>query len=112
MSELYKVAGSYEKGSPEYNHVMQVAAETYPTTVAAAVNQANILIQNKEYDKAIKVLERSDKDDARIMNALAYAYAAKGDIQKAKELWEKAAKLDNSDAAHNAQELNKHLETL
>lgn len=112
LSELYKVAGSYEKGSPEYNHVMQVAAETYPTTVAAAVNHANVLIQNKEYDKAIKVLEKSDKDDARIMNALAYAYAAKGDIQKAKELWEKAAKLDNSDAAHNAQELNKHLETL
>lgn len=112
LSELYKVAGSYEKGSPEYNHVMQVAAETYPTTVAAAVNHANVLIQNKEYDKAIKVLEKSDKDDARIMNALAYAYAAKGDIQKAKELWEKAAKLDNSDAVHNAQELNKHLETL
>jgi tetratricopeptide (TPR) repeat protein len=76
------------------------------------IKEAYTLADRKEYDKAIKVLERSDKDDARIMNALAYAYAAKGDIQKAKELWEKAAKLDNSDAVHNAQELNKHLETL
>ena len=40
LGEMYKVAGSYKKGSAEYNHVMEVAAKTYPTQTAAAVNAA------------------------------------------------------------------------
>ena len=47
LGEMYKVAGSYAKGSADYNHIMEVAAKTYPAEVAAAVNAAGSGGSNK-----------------------------------------------------------------
>ena len=112
VGELYQVAGTYAKGSAEYNHVMEVAAKTYPQVVAAAVNQAAKLISDKKYDEALAVLARSNQEDARILAAQGYAYMAKGDQAKAREAWTKAAAKGNADAKHNLDELNKHIESL
>ncbi len=113
LTELYKVAGSYQTNSPEYNHVMEVAANTYPTTVAAASNHAMVLIRNGKYDQALEVLKKCNKaDDATILNAKGYALAAKGDTQKAMEAWKTAAEKGNEEAKHNLNELQKYLETL
>lgn len=112
VSELYKVAGSYERGSKEYNHVMEVAAKTYPTVVAAAANQAAIQIAAKEFDGALKTLEASDTDDARILAIMGNAYIGKGEQAKAREAWTKAAAKGNADAKTNLDELDKHLKSL
>lgn len=112
VSELYKVAGSYEKGSKEYNHVMEVAAKTYPTVVAAAVNRAVIQIGAKDYDGALKTLAASDQNDPRILAVMGNAYMGKGDQAKARQTWEKAAAKGNADAKTNLAELKKHLESL
>jgi tetratricopeptide (TPR) repeat protein len=112
VGELYQVAGTYAKGSAEYNHVMEVAAKTYPQVVAAAVNQAAKLIADKKYDEALAVLAKSNQEDARVLAAQGYAYMAKGDQAKAREAWTKAAAKGNADAKHNLDELNKHIESL
>ena len=112
LSELYKVAGSYEKGSKEYNHVMEVAANTYPTVVAAAVNAAAVKMAAKDYNGALAILAKSDQNDARIISAKGNAYVAKGESQAALEAWTKAAEMGNADAKHNLVELNKHIESL
>lgn len=112
VGELYQVAGTYEKGSKEYNHVMAVAAKTYPQIVAAAVNQAGLLMAEKKYDEALAVLAASDQNDARILAAQGYAYINKGEQAKARAAWEKAAAKGSADAKHNLAELNKHIESL
>jgi predicted negative regulator of RcsB-dependent stress response len=112
VGEMYKVAGTYQKGSAEYNHVMEVAANTYPYIVAAAVNQSALLIADKKYDEALQLLGRSDQNDARILTAQGYAYAGKGDVNKARAAWEKAAAKGSSDAKHNLAELDKYINSL
>ena len=112
VSELYKVAGSYQPNSKEYLHVMEVAAKTYPQIVAAAVNQAGFQISKNDYAGALKTLQASDTNDARVLAAMGYAYVRMGDQQKAREAWEKAAAKGNADAKHNLAELDKYIQSL
>lgn len=112
VGEFYQVAGTYAKGSAEYNHVMEVAAKTYPTVVAAAVNQAAKLIGEQKYDEALSVLAKTDQQDARVLAAQGNAYMGKGDQAKAREAWEKAAAKGSADAKHNISELDKYLQSL
>ena len=112
LSEFYMVAGSYEKNSKEYNHVMEVAAKQYPSAVAAAVNLAATQIADKDYDGALKTLAQSDQNDANILAISGNAYMGKGDQAKAREAWEKAAAKGQADAKHNLEELDKHLKSL
>ncbi len=110
LDEMYRVAGSYPKGSADYNYAMLVAARIYPTAVAAAIDAASIQINNGEWDAALQTLAKSDTSDARIIAAQGYAYAGKGDVEKARTAWEKAAAMGNADAKHNLAELLKSLE--
>ena len=112
VGELYKVAGSYEKGSKEYNHVMEVAAQTYPEVVAATVNAAAVKMQSELYDEALAILMRSDLGDDRVLSAMGNVYVAQQQYIKAREVWQRAADKGNADAAHNLSELNKYLASL
>lgn len=110
LVELYKVAGSYTKGSAEYNHVLEVAAKTYPEQVPAAVNAASILIEKGDYNGALALLSKADSSDANVLLATGLAYAKAGQIQKAREAWNKSSEKGNSEAKHNLAELAKSLE--
>lgn len=112
VSELYKVAGSYEKGSKEYNHVMAVAAKTYPKNAAAAVNQAAIQLAANDAEAALKTLEASDVEDARVQALIGNVYMAKGNQQAARKAWTNAAAKGNADAKHNLAELDKYIQSL
>ena len=57
LTEKYKVAASYEKGSPGYGKVMQVAARYFPDAPADLNDQALEAIAKKEKDKAVQILE-------------------------------------------------------
>ena len=112
LSEFYKVAGSYDKYSKEYNHVMEVAAKTYPSVVAAAVNMAAIQIANGDYNGALKTLAASDQNDSRILLAYGNAYMNMGNQDKAREAWSQAAAKGNAEAKHNLEELDKYVQSL
>ncbi|MBQ3196941.1 MAG: tetratricopeptide repeat protein, partial [Alistipes sp.] len=112
LGEMYKVAGSYDKDSKEYKKVMAVAAKTYPQAVAAAVNQAAQQIAAKDYNGALKTLEATNRDDARVLATEGYVYISMGQQDKAREAWTKAAAKGNADAKHNLAELDKHLKSL
>ena len=112
VSEFYKVAGSYAKDSKEYKHVMAVAAKTYPQVVAAAVNQAGLLIAEKKYDEALQVLAASDQQNGSILAAQGYVYLQKANYAKAREALAQAAAKGSADAKHNLAELDKYLKSL
>lgn len=110
--EIYIVAGSYEKGSKEYNHVLEVAAKQYPEVVAAAVNAANLEIEKGDYAAALEILERSNQDDARILAAEGYVYLKQEAYDKARLALTKAADMGNEDAKHNLAEMEAHLSSI
>ena len=112
VDEIYKVAGSYETGSVEYNHALEVAAVEYPEVVAAAVNAANLAMAEGDYDKALAILKRSNQDDARIQAAEGYIYLMMKDYDKARTLLTKAANQGNADAERNLAEMEKHLDSI
>lgn len=110
LGEMYKVAGSYATGSADYNHVMEVAAATYPTQVAAAVNAAGVKLSKGDANGALAVLAKADQSNVNVQNAMGYAYAKAGNNDKARECWQKAAASGSADAKHNLAELAKSLE--
>lgn len=110
VGEMYRIAGLYEEGSDAYNHVLEVAAQTYPEQPAAAVNRAAKLIGDGEYDAAVALLRKSDTSDPRVLNALGVAYAGRGDTDAAREAWEEASRKGSADAGHNLGELARSLE--
>lgn len=112
VDEMYKVAGSYERGSKEYNHVLAVAAEHYPEVVAAAVNAAHLAIAEERLDDALAILERSNQSDARVTAAQGYIYLLKREYDTARELLRLASQDGNEDAKHNLEELDKHLKSI
>lgn len=109
LGEMYRIAGLYEKDSEAYDHVLEVAARTYPTQPAAAVNHALRLLERGEYDAAVALLRQSDTSDPRVLNALGVAYVRGGDTEAAREAWEQAAKGGSADAEHNLGELSRTL---
>ena len=112
VDEMYKVAGSYERGSKEYNYALETAVRLYPEVVAAAVNAANLALQEGDIDYALEILERSNQDDARIQAAEGYIYIHMQDYDKAREVLTKAADAGNEDALHNLAELERYLGSL
>lgn len=112
LTEMYKVAGSYSKGSKEYNEVLAIANKTYPTTASAAVNYAALQIAEGKYDAALATLTKCTQSDGAVLNAQGYAYAAKGEMQKALEVWKRAEAMGSADAKHNAAELSKYLKSI
>jgi tetratricopeptide (TPR) repeat protein len=112
VDEIYKVAGSYEKGSEEYNHALEAAAQQYPEVVAAAVNAANLAVAEGDYEGALDILKRSNQSDARIQAAEGYIYIHMQDYDKAREVLTKAADAGNEDAQHNLAELERYLGSL
>jgi tetratricopeptide (TPR) repeat protein len=112
VDEMYKVAGSYEPGTDEYNDVLEIAVRLYPEVVAAAVNAANLALEEGKYDKALAILEQSNQDDARIQAAEGYVYILMQEYDKAREVLTKAAAQGNEDAKHNLAEMEKHLDSI
>ncbi len=110
LSEMYKVAGSYQKGAAEYNHVMEVAAKTYPTQTAAAVNAAAVMIGKGDSNAALAILSKADQNDKNVLLTTGYAYAKMGNNDKARDCWQKAADKGSAEAKHNISELAKSLE--
>lgn len=110
LGEMYKVAGSYAKGSADYNHIMEVAAKTYPEQVAAAVNAASVLLGKGDVNGALAVLSKADQNNVNVQLATGNAYAKAGNNDKAREMWQKAAAAGSADAKHNLSELAKSLE--
>ena len=110
LGEMYKVAGSYKKGSAEYNHVMEVAAKTYPTQTAAAVNAASVMLGRGDTNGALALLSKADQGDKNVQLTMGYAYAKAGNNDKARECWQKAADKGSAEAKHNLSELAKSLE--
>ncbi len=114
LKEMYMVAGSYEKGSEEYERTMKIAAERYPDSPAVVSDMAHDLMDAKDYEGVIKLLEGSHLTDASpvLQNMLGVAYANSYDPYKAEKAFSKAAESGYEEAAKNLEQVRKVIDQL
>lgn len=105
LNEMYLVANSYPKESAEFKEVFDIASRMYPQDAVAQLNAATADIEAGSLERAIVLLEKQHTADA--WNNLGVAYAKKGDLDKATELFKKAIKSGHDIAKKNLVELEK-----
>ena len=84
LSEMYKVAGSYEKGSADYNKVMATAIRYFPNSPAALNDNALNAMEQKDYATAVRLLEKSSvtNQNAELLSTLGVADTGVGETRK------------------------------
>jgi len=108
LNEMYLVAQSYPAGSAEFKEVFNIATRHYPDSDIAIINSTSANIEGGNMDDAIDRMSKIS-NNPKVWNNLGVAYARKGDLEKAKEYFTKAAGQNNSDSRHNLEELEKVL---
>lgn len=107
LSEMYKVAGSYGKGTPEYDKVMAVAVHYFPSSPAALNENAVNAISRGEYAVAAELLEKTEVTarTTELLNTLGVCYAKAGEYDKAEEAFDRAVEAGSETARHNLEEV-------
>ncbi len=114
LSEMYKVADSYGKGTPEYDRAMAAAMRCYPSSPAALNDNALNAIARKEYAAAAALLENSEMTahSAELLNTLGMAYLGAEEYGKAEEAFRRAAEAGSETARHNLEELRQVIDQM
>ena len=107
LNEMFLVANSYPKGSPDFKEVFDIAVRLYPTSEFANMNSGTLDIENGAYDVALDRLMRVNMPEA--WNNIGYIYIQKKDYNKAAEYFKRAADAGLQLAKDNLSELNKWL---
>lgn len=107
LNEMFLVANTYPKESPEFKEVFDIAVRLYPTDPVAQQNTAALEIERGADDAGISRLLSINSPEA--WNNLGVAYAKKKEYQKALEYFNKAANAGVQAAAQNRDSLNNWL---
>ena len=109
LNEMYLVAQSYGANTPEFKEVFDIAVHMYPDSEIAILNSAAADIENNAIDRAITQMQKLG-DNPKAWNNLAVAFALKGDLKKAHDLFIKAANANDADAIINLKKLKEFME--
>ena len=90
VRELWDVAQTMEKGSEEYNKVLQTAVNVYPDDPVANLNLANVAIRQKDLLKAETLLSKAG-DSAEALQARAVLAILQEKYDEANKLLDQAA---------------------
>lgn len=108
LNEMFLVAQLYPPDSKEFKEVFDIAVRLYPNDPVAIVNSAAADIENGNFTAALERLNKI-QGDPRAWNNLGVACALTGNLEKAKEYFEKAISKGDEKARQNAEELQKFM---
>ena len=84
LEEMYRVAESYETGTPQYNEVFEIAVRLYPDDPVSNLNAANNAIQTRQPEKARRYLAKAqDGAEKQLAEAALLMLEEKWDEAKA-----------------------------
>lgn len=100
LNQIYTIATDCEHGSKEFQTVMALALKYFPDDETANCNAAALAVEEKDYPKAAKYLEKAgDSDEANILRGI--VEVSKLNNEKALEYFQKAK--SNAVAKRNIQ---------
>jgi len=103
---MYLVAESYPANSREFKEVFDIATRHYPDSDIAILNSSSADIEVGNIDAAIERMNKIS-DNPKVWNNLGVAHALNGDLDTAKEYFNKAVSGGDDDARTNLEELTK-----
>ncbi len=107
LNEMFLVAQSYPKESPEYNEVFAIAAKVYPQNDIANLNAAANALAAGNTDVARAYLDKVTERDAAWLNDMGVLAAMRDDYATAAGHFTAAATAGNAEASKNLAELDK-----
>ena len=107
LNEMYLIAGTYPVGSDEYQHVINIAAKTFPNNDIANINAAANALTVNDIDAAQKFLEKVVNQDDAYWNNLGMLTAMQGNHDQAAGHFRKAVEGGNDEAVQNLAEIEK-----
>lgn len=108
LKEMYVVANSYERGSEEYKHAYDVAVAMFPNDETANVNAANVALDGGDLGRAERYLKRAG-NTPQAENARGALEVLRGNFDKARPHFQKAADAGLQEAVENLRELKRRL---
>lgn len=107
LSELFTLAQSLDKNSPEFREVMEVAVRMYPDSPVANLNAASTALAHDEFDMARKYLAKAgDRPEAVYARGI-IAARENADYKGAHTLFEQAAAAGIAEAQAAIDQLKK-----
>ncbi|MEG0559177.1 MAG: DUF3868 domain-containing protein [Muribaculaceae bacterium] len=105
--EMFQVANTYEKGSKEFNNVIETAVNIYPNSKVANLNAATYAISQKDVATAEQYIRKGTVNVPQYDNSMGLLLLLKGDYDKAGQYFQSAAQAGLPEASENLKELNK-----
>ena len=109
LKEMYVVANSYERGSEEYKHAYDVAVAMFPNDETANVNAAYVALDGGDLGRAERYLKRAG-NTPQAENARGALEVLRGNFDKARPHFQKAADAGLKEAVENLRELKRRLQ--
>lgn len=109
LKEMYVVANSYERGSEEYKHAYDVAVAMFPNDETANVNAAYVALDGGDLGRAERYLKRAG-NIPQAENARGALEVLRGNFDKARSHFQKAADAGLQEAVENLRELKRRLQ--
>lgn len=100
LQEMFAVAQTYEPGSPDFNHVFDVAVRLYPDDPVANLNAANALLQAGLTEQALPYLDKAG-NTPEAQNARGVALLQQGRYDEALPLLKQAQTAGLKEAEEN-----------
>lgn len=109
LKEMYVVANSYERGSEEYKHAYDVAVAMFSNDETANVNAAYVALDGGDLGRAERYLKRAG-NTPQAENARGALEVLRGNFDKARPHFQKAADAGLQEAVENLRELKRRLQ--
>lgn len=101
MDEMYRVARQYEPGSEKFCEIFDIALRAYPTDPVSNLNAANSMLLRGDVDGAAARLTYVPDSCGEKQLALGAIALKRGDVELARNLFEKAKKAGVAEADEN-----------
>lgn len=107
LNEMFLVATSYEKGSPNFIDLFGIAVKLFPDDVIANLNAASAALERKDLVSAERYLSTIESKTSipEYYNAMGVLLVLKGELDKAENYFHKAADQGLDEAGQNLKEI-------
>ena len=105
LEEMFRVAQTYEAGTPEFNEVFEIAVRMFPSDPTANLNAAVIQLQTGNLEAAPRYLAKAG-DSPEAVHARGVLAMLKGEEEEARAYFKEAAAAGVAEAEKNLQLLN------
>ncbi|GHT02300.1 hypothetical protein AGMMS49525_05570 [Bacteroidia bacterium] len=102
LYEMFTIANTYPKGSPEFCEVFEIARTAYPNNQTANLNAAAAAILSGNEDEAFDILSKYRRDPAT-WNNIGVIYMNRHEFDDAEGYFNQAMKNGSQEAAQNLQ---------